>query len=98
MCLALQAPVQAPVLAFAAPSSSKSAGTRAVQVQSSANGTVKPWKKKDCRLVLEDGSVWWGVSFGKKGTEIGEVGVFQKASFSCREQQEVAKTASRPVV
>jgi carbamoyl-phosphate synthase small subunit len=33
----------------------------------------KPWKPKDCRLVLEDGSVWTGHSFGAKGTEIGEV-------------------------
>jgi carbamoyl-phosphate synthase small subunit len=33
----------------------------------------KPWKTKDCRLVLEDGSVWTGHSFGAKGTEIGEV-------------------------
>lgn len=32
-----------------------------------------PWKTKDARLVLEDGSVWHGVSFGAKGTEIGEV-------------------------
>mmetsp|Transcript_28395 Transcript_28395/g.62406 ORF Transcript_28395/g.62406 Transcript_28395/m.62406 type:complete len:456 (+) Transcript_28395:140-1507(+) len=34
---------------------------------------AKPWKKKDARLVLEDGSVWHGVAFGAKGTEIGEV-------------------------
>ncbi len=33
----------------------------------------KPWKKKDCRIVLEDGSVWWGTSFGAKGTTVGEV-------------------------
>jgi carbamoyl-phosphate synthase small subunit len=32
-----------------------------------------PFKKKDARLVLEDGSVWKGCSFGAKGTEIGEV-------------------------
>lgn len=32
-----------------------------------------PWAKKDARLVLEDGSVWEGVSFGARGTEIGEV-------------------------
>ena len=32
-----------------------------------------PWHKQDCRLVLEDGSVWAGRSFGAKGTELGEV-------------------------
>jgi carbamoylphosphate synthase small subunit len=32
-----------------------------------------PFKKKDARLVLEDGSVWHGTSFGATGTEIGEV-------------------------
>eukprot|EP00882_Tetradesmus_deserticola_P003352 GHRQ01003548.1.p1 GENE.GHRQ01003548.1~~GHRQ01003548.1.p1 ORF type:complete len:464 (+),score=206.82 GHRQ01003548.1:50-1441(+) len=32
-----------------------------------------PFKKKDARLVLEDGSVWHGTSFGAQGTEIGEV-------------------------
>ena len=33
----------------------------------------KPWKTHDCRLVLEDGSVWSGRSFGAKGTAVGEV-------------------------
>lgn len=33
----------------------------------------KPWKTKDARIVLEDGSVWPGVAFGAKGTKIGEV-------------------------
>ena len=32
-----------------------------------------PWHKQDCRLVLEDGSVWAGRSFGAKGTALGEV-------------------------
>lgn len=35
--------------------------------------TGSPFKPKDCRLVLEDGSVWKGLSFGAKGTEVGEV-------------------------
>lgn len=45
----------------------------------SSNPTVaaaaveKPWKPSDCRLVLEDGSVWPGQSFGAKGTCLGEV-------------------------
>ena len=33
----------------------------------------KPWKTHDCRLVLEDCSVWSGRSFGAKGTAVGEV-------------------------
>ena len=33
----------------------------------------KPWKTADCRLVLEDGTVWKGQSFGAKGTAVGEV-------------------------
>jgi len=35
--------------------------------------TGKPWKAKDARLVLENGTVWHGVSFGAKGTQVGEV-------------------------
>lgn len=42
----------------------------AVSVQAEA---AYPFKPKDARLVLEDGSVWKGTSFGAKGTEIGEV-------------------------
>ena len=34
---------------------------------------VKPWKAHDCKLVLEDGSVWPGKAFGAKGTQVGEV-------------------------
>ncbi|KAK3280616.1 hypothetical protein CYMTET_11551 [Cymbomonas tetramitiformis] len=32
-----------------------------------------PWSSNDARLVLEDGSVWPGVSFGAKGTTVREV-------------------------
>lgn len=46
---------------------------RAVRVQASAGSTPYPFKTKDARLVLEDGSVWHGTSFGAKGTEVGEV-------------------------
>jgi hypothetical protein len=46
-------------------------GRRLLAVRASAAGS--PWKKKDTRLVLEDGSVWNGVGFGAKGTQIGEV-------------------------
>jgi carbamoyl-phosphate synthase small subunit len=34
---------------------------------------VPPWKEKNARLVLEDGSVWHGVAFGATGTAVGEV-------------------------
>lgn len=33
----------------------------------------RPWKTNDCRLVLEDGSIWKGKAFGAKGTQTGEV-------------------------
>lgn len=32
-----------------------------------------PFAVPDTRLVLEDGSVWSGVGFGAKGTQVGEV-------------------------
>ncbi|GBF96248.1 carbamoyl-phosphate synthase S chain [Raphidocelis subcapitata] len=38
-----------------------------------ASAVPYPFKKKDTRIVLEDGSVWHGVGFGAKGTQIGEV-------------------------
>ena len=38
-----------------------------------AAAAEKPWKKSNCRLVLEDGSVWNGQSFGATGTVLGEV-------------------------
>jgi len=44
---------------------------QAVVVRASTAGS--PFKKKDTRLVLEDGSVWHGVGFGATGTQIGEV-------------------------
>lgn len=42
----------------------------AVAVQASA---TKPWAPKNARLVLEDGTVFHGTSFGATGTQIGEV-------------------------
>mmetsp|Transcript_315 Transcript_315/g.327 ORF Transcript_315/g.327 Transcript_315/m.327 type:complete len:466 (-) Transcript_315:287-1684(-) len=38
-----------------------------------AAGTARPWRAKDARLVLEDGSIWSGVGFGATGTSIAEV-------------------------
>ncbi|KAK9806878.1 hypothetical protein WJX72_005945 [[Myrmecia] bisecta] len=47
---------------------------RLVTRADAGNGApTPPWKKSDARLVLEDGSVWHGKSFGATGTEIGEV-------------------------
>jgi Carbamoyl-phosphate synthase small chain, CPSase domain len=39
-----------------------------------SNGAPSPpWKQKNARLVLEDGSVWHGVAFGATGQAVGEV-------------------------
>lgn len=38
-----------------------------------ATGAAKPWKSSDSRLVLEDGSIWRGKSFGQTGSKVGEV-------------------------
>lgn len=66
-----------------APSSGLAAPTRVQRQQRSHQGRRQlvvraasagsPFAKKDTRLVLEDGSVWHGVGFGAKGTQIGEV-------------------------
>lgn len=69
-------------VAAVAPASVK-AGTRASSVlvrcdaATAVDGTAataaRPWKTSDCRLVLEDGSIWRGKSFGATGTQVGEV-------------------------
>ncbi|KAF5836604.1 carbamoyl-phosphate synthase [Dunaliella salina] len=57
----------------------KSARTPARVVTKAAGEAVpSPWKKKDSRLALEDGSVLWGEAFGAPGTQLGEV-VFNTA-------------------
>lgn len=43
---------------------------------------AKPWGERDCRLVLEDGSVWPGRAFGAKKTMVGEV-VFNTSLSGC---------------
>ena len=43
------------------------------RVACAAAAASKPWKARDCRLVLEDGSVWPGKAFGAQGTQVGEV-------------------------
>ena len=53
-------------------STRRSAARRASVVRASATAK-KPWEERDCRLVLEDGSVWNGRSFGAKATQVGEV-------------------------
>lgn len=47
--------------------------TRARTVTRAAAAVSKPWEETDCRLVLEDGSVWRGRSFGARATQVGEV-------------------------
>ncbi|CAK9866418.1 unnamed protein product [Sphagnum jensenii] len=48
------------------------AAAAAAEVRAPA-AVSRPWKTADCRLVLEDGSVWRGKSFGATGTQVGEV-------------------------
>jgi hypothetical protein len=70
--VATYAPVQARADGLAASRSVASPrGRRLLAVRAASAGS--PWKVKDTRLVLEDGSVWKGVGFGAKGTQIGEV-------------------------
>lgn len=69
-----QAPTRVPAPLNAAPV--RVSGVRASRrctIVRAAAASGKPWKKRDCRLVLEDGSVWRGSAFGATGTEIGEV-------------------------
>ena len=52
--------------------------------RASVRARAKPWSERDCRLVLEDGSVWRGRSFGAKKTTVGEV-VFNTSLSGCVE-------------
>ena len=47
-----------------------------------AAAATKPWGERDCRLVLEDGSVWPGRAFGATKTMVGEV-VFNTSLSGC---------------
>jgi carbamoyl-phosphate synthase small subunit len=49
------------------------AGRRRLAVLVRAEAAAAPWKPKDTRLVLEDGTVLTGTGFGAQGTAIGEV-------------------------
>lgn len=49
------------------------AGSRCARLVVKATTDGRPWKPKDCRLVLSDGTEFLGSSFGARGTEIGEV-------------------------
>ena len=45
-----------------------------LELRAEAAGALSPpWKTQNARLVLEDGSVWSGSSFGATGTALGEV-------------------------
>lgn len=55
-------------------SSRRSQSRRSVSTAATSDGQGgKPWEEKKARLVLEDGSVWPGVSFGAEGTVVAEV-------------------------
>lgn len=52
-----------------------SAARRSLRPRAEASNSAPspPWKQKNARLVLEDGSVWHGVAFGATGQAVGEV-------------------------
>jgi carbamoyl-phosphate synthase small subunit len=54
-------------------SSSSARSTRSKKQLVVRAAAAYPFKKKDAKLVLEDGSVFEGVGFGCRGTEVGEV-------------------------
>lgn len=47
--------------------------SHSTRCEASTGAAVPPWKEKNARLVLEDGSVWHGVAFGATGKAVGEV-------------------------
>jgi carbamoyl-phosphate synthase small subunit len=64
----------APLIGFSLQRNAVAATSKAVsRKQVVCRAAAGPWRKKNARLVLEDGSVFTGVGFGAKGTEIGEV-------------------------
>ena len=71
MLRATPAPLTRATPARATPTRRRAA-RRAARARASATAK-KPWEERDCRLVLEDGSVWNGRSFGAKATQVGEV-------------------------
>ena len=59
-----------------------SARTSARATRCASASATKPWTERDCRLVLEDGSVWRGRAFGARATQVGEV-VFNTSLSGC---------------
>jgi len=59
-----------------------SAAHRRCATTTTRAAAAKPWGERDCRLVLEDGSVWPGRAFGAKKTMVGEV-VFNTSLSGC---------------
>ncbi len=57
-------------------------GRRGGTTRARAAAATKPWGERDCRLVLEDGSVWPGRAFGATKTMVGEV-VFNTSLSGC---------------
>ena len=55
---------------------------RGGRTRARAAAATKPWGERDCRLVLEDGSVWPGRAFGATKTMVGEV-VFNTSLSGC---------------
>ena len=59
-----------------------------------AAAATKPWGERDCRLVLEDGSVWPGRAFGATKTMVGEV-VFNTSLSGCVRTRSVGGWGAR---
>ncbi len=67
---------------------------RGGRTRARAAAATKPWGERDCRLVLEDGSVWPGRAFGATKTMVGEV-VFNTSLSGCVRTRSVGGMGAR---
>ena len=67
---------------------------RGERTRARAAAATKPWGERDCRLVLEDGSVWPGRAFGATKTMVGEV-VFNTSLSGCVRTRSVGGMGAR---
>ena len=67
---------------------------RGGRTRARAAAATKPWGERDCRLVLEDGSVWPGRAFGATKTMVGEV-VFNTSLSGCVRTRSVGGWGAR---
>ena len=67
---------------------------RGGRTRARAAAATKPWGERDCRLVIEDGSVWPGRAFGATKTMVGEV-VFNTSLSGCVRTRSVGGWGAR---